>query len=563
MDPLKPFFKEAKEMFSKYDSEISFSEPPDKKLGDISTTLCFELAKRYRKSPDELAEEIVDSIDLESFDYISEVRAVNGYINLFFDSRSLMELTMRTVYEYGDRYGKTKERSGYVILEHTSANPNGPLHLGHARNTIIGDTLARLLSSVGYKLERQFYVNDMGRQIAVLVWYCLKEGIPETDEKFDHVIASLYVKANEELEKNPDREKEIINIMRKYEKKDPEIDAIFKKIVDSCLKSQKETLEKIKVFHDNFVWESKFVWNSDVKKILERLKESRYAKFDRSFSLDLHEFGIEKDLILLREDGTTLYPLRDIAYHLWKLEKSDLAIDILGSDHKLPFKQLIQAIKILGFEKTPEAVFYEFISLPEGSMSTRRGIYISLDDLIDETIKRAYAEVKKRRPDLSEEEMKKISEIVGIGAIRYNIIRIAPEKPITFKWEEALDFERQGSPFIQYAHARACKILEKDFIPDLEEVDVSLLKDDHEIHLIKQISKFPRIVLESALEFKPHLLANYAQELATLFNRFYKYLPVLKAETDLKKARLALVYCSKVTLKNSLNILGIESPRSM
>ncbi len=563
MDPLKPFFKEAKDMFSKYDPEISFSEPPDAKLGNLSTTFCFELAKKYRKSPKELAEEIVESLDLKLFDNISDVRAVNGYINLFFDSRSLSELTMKTVYEYGDEYGKTKERSGYVILEHTSANPNGPLHIGHARNTIIGDTIARLLSSVGYNLEKQFYVNDMGRQIAVVVWYYLKKGIPKSEEKFDHVISSIYVEANRELEENPSLEKEIIDIVRKYENKEPEIESVFKKIVDLCLKSQKETLEQINVRHDNFVWESKFVWEGNISKVLDRLKESNYAKLDGSFSLNLSEFGIEKDLVLLREDGTTLYPLRDIAYHLWKLEKSDLAVDILGSDHKLPFNQLIHAIKILDYEKIPEAVFYEFISLPEGAMSTRRGIYISLDDLIIEAINRAYAEVKKRRSDISEEEMEKISKIVGIGAIRFNIVRIAPEKPITFKWEEALDFERQGSPFIQYAHARACKILEKDSIPGIDEIDISLLKDNYEIDLIKQISKLPQIVLESAVYYKPHLLANYAQELATLFNRFYRFLPVLKAKPDLKKARLALVYCSKATLKNSLNILGIEAPKSM
>jgi arginyl-tRNA synthetase len=232
-------------------------------------------------------------------------------------------------------------------------------------------------------------------------------------------------------------------------------------------------------------------------------------------------------------------------------------VDILGADHKLVSSQLSRALEILG-EDAPELIIYEFISLPEGSMSTRRGVFISLDDLLDESVKRAYEEVDKRRPDESTKLKSSISESVGTGAVRFNVVKIAPEKSLVFRWEDALDFEKQGSPFIQYAYARACRILEHE--KPSSDFDIKELKEN-EAALLKLLSKFPWIVKASAASRKPAILATYTSELASAFHRFYMFEPVLKSNE--KDFRLNLVYTAAIVLENALNLLGIDALEKM
>jgi arginyl-tRNA synthetase len=269
---------------------------------------------------------------------------------------------------------------------------------------------------------------------------------------------------------------------------------------------------------------------------------------------------MDKEFVLTRADGTSLYTTRDLAYHIWKLSNCDEAVNVLGEDQKLAMQRLGVTLKLLGEEKMPRIVFYSFVSLPEGRMSTRKGVVVNLDDLLDEAVARAYVEVDKRRKDLPEDKKRKIADLVGIGAVRFDIIRVAPEKSITFKWEQALDFEKQGAPFIQYSHARTCSILEKarpgDFNPDM-------LREKEEVALVKKMAMLPYVVSTASSELKPHLLANYARELAETFNQFYRFVPVLSAEPDLREARLALVDASRITLANALDLLGIAAPEEM
>ena len=273
--------------------------------------------------------------------------------------------------------------------------------------------------------------------------------------------------------------------------------------------------------------------------------------------------GRNTKFFFTRSDGTTLYATRDVAYHLWKAKHADILINVLGEDHKLEAKQVEIALKLIGAETIPKAVFYSFVTLPGGKMSTRRGRVVYLDDLIDEAVARAFEEVKKRRGnELTEEKIKHIAKLVGLGSIRYNILKIQPEKDIVFKWEDALNFEGYSAPFIQYAHARASSILRK--MPSPGKVDVKPLTHQQEIALVKLLARFPGVVREACGNNRPNLVANYLYDLAAQFNQFYRDCPVIKAENKkLRDARLALVQATSITLRNGLYLLGISAPEEM
>lgn len=527
------------------------SEPPAE-MGDLSSTVAFELASRLRRSPMDIARDLAANATKRGL--IDRVDAVNGYLNFHLDYNEAAGLIIKEVLHEGDGYGRGRNK-GKIILEHTSANPDGPLHIGHGRNAIIGDTLARVLRFSGYDVETHFYVNDMGKQLAVVVWG-LRRFKLDLQKKKDAAVAEVYVKANQLLEEDEAAQGEIGELIKRYEEGDEDVEKEFREAAEYCLSGIRETLNRLGIGHDRYVWESRFVRDSSVSKVLEKLRKTRYAKKNEVLSLDLRSFGLEKELVLTRSDGTHLYATRDIAYHIWKANLGRV-IDILGADHKLLANQLRAVHSILGVPE-PEVIIYEFITLPEGSMSTRRGVFISVDDLLEESVRRAYAEVDKRRGESPRKLKEEIAEAVGVAAVRFNILRIAPEKPMVFRWEEALDFERQGSPFVQYAYARACRILEKETPPDAFSVKEL---SENEKALLRAIGRFPDIVEQASDSRKPSLLAGYAVDLADCFHRFYMFEPVLKSGK--KDFRLNLVQAAKITLGNLLQLMGIQALEKM
>jgi arginyl-tRNA synthetase len=538
--------------------EIKFEEPPNPEMGDLATSVAFQLAGQLKKSPVEIAKNIKESIVIE--EPFERVESIGPYLNFFLNNAQFSKMVLKTV---GEDYGSLDEKNDKVILEHTSANPNGPLHIGHIRNAIIGDSLARVLKASGFQVETQYYVNDMGRQIAMIVW-----GLENLDyqmdfkEKPDVEIGKLYFQVNQALKENPEIKDEVSSILKTYEEENKaDLESKFKGVVQKCLEGVEETSKRLHINHDRFVWESQFVRDGTVAKILDALQD--YTTQNEVLYLDLTDYGIEKELILTRSDGTSLYTTRDLAYHLQKSDESDVVVDVLGSDHKLAIDQLKIALGLLG-GKSPEVIFYEFITLPEGSMSTRRGVFISVDQLMDEAFQRALQELEERRPELSESEKNEIAEIIGIGAIRYFIARLSPEKHLVFKWDEALSFER-GCASIQYAHARACKLLEKTGEVDLSSVNIDDLNfqelDTLEVDLLKTIARFSNIIENSARDLRVHPVAQYALELAGSFNKFYKSVPVIGSEKEL--LRIILVDKARITIRNCLDLLGIEAPTSM
>lgn len=534
--------------------KLFFSEPPEKELGDAASSIAFELSKELKKSPKAIAEKIAEKI--KKGRYLKEARAFRGYVNFFADYAEIFE----GIKNIDESFGRSKEKQREkIILEHTSANPDGPLHIGHMRNAIIGDALARLLRFYGYAVEVHYYLNDMGKQIAKIIYAIEKLGKKiESKQKHDYEVARIYIEANRIIEeKNLDSE--VSKILEAYEKGDKNIGRKFREVVDYCFSGIKQTLDKLRVKHDRVIYESSFIKSKKLEEVVEKLKKTEYAKSENgAVYLELKIFGIDKELYLTRKDGTSLYAARDIAYHVSKLEEGK-CINILGSDHKLLAKQVSAALAILGYDK-PEVIIHEFISLPGGRMSTRKGIFITADEVIEETIKRAYDEVDKRRKELSAEKKKEIAEKLGIASLRFSIARVAPEKHMQFSWEEALDFEKQGMPFIMYAYARACKVLEKAGKIDMSKVKTREF-NSYEKELISLISKFPLIIKKSAKERKPSILTSYLTLLASAFHAFYMHCRIIGSEEE--KQRLLLTHACKIILEKGISIIGAEVTSEM
>jgi len=531
---------------------------------DIASSVAFRLAPVCKKSPADIASMLAASVKVPENGLIDRVETKGPYLN-FFINQTFLDRTVSAIRAQGRDYGSQDGR-GKVILEHTSANPNGPLHVGHIRNSIIGDTLGRILEKAGYDVETQYYINDMGRQIAIVSW-ALEHFDFDTEKKSDHAIADIYIQANRVLNDEPDKKADIDELIQRIEHGDPDVAERFKHAVDLAMEGIKHTLGRMNIHHDSFAWESTYVRNSDVNTTVGRIKDTgRTVIDDGALMVDLSDYGFEKKLVIQRSDGTSLYTTRDLAYHLWKARQCDRMIDVLGADHKLISGQLKAVLNALG-EDEPEIVIFEFVSLPEGSMSTRRGKFISTDELLDQINTQALVEVEKRRPDTSDDFKQEVANFVGIGAIRYDVVKVSPEKSTVFNWREALDFEKQGAPFIQYSHARACSILANAEesgvkLADLEH-DISVLVEDQEIKLIKNLARLSAVIDTASADLKPHHLATYAREVADSFNQFYRYVPVLNAEVSLRDSRLVLVDCARNVLSILLETLGLHAPKSM
>ncbi|MGI6471600.1 MAG: arginine--tRNA ligase [Candidatus Methanomethylophilaceae archaeon] len=529
---------------------------------------CFTMAKVLRSAPKDIAEKIASIITPSGT--VSSVSALNGYVNFTVDTDRLVEETLKEIISEGENYGKRDPTGVRVIVEHTSINPTGPIHVGRARNPIIGDTLARCLRMCGNEVTTEYYVNDVGRQVVVLTWGVMNipEGSVKEEErdKNDHRLVAYYREANRRMEEDPEVSEEIYEMLRKFEKGDQEVISAVRRTTETMLEGLNRSLDDLNVSLDVYTWESDFIADGSAVEVVNRLKGTQYAgqTEDGAWYLELAYFGVQgknTKFTFTRSDGTTLYTTRDVAYHLNKFCRSDRVINVLGEDQKLGAQYLSLALKIYGCAMEPEPMFYAFVSLPEGKMSTRRGVVVYLDDLIDEAVERAYLEIKKRRDDMPEEKMREVARIIGVGAIRYNVVRVQPEKQFVFTWEDALNFDGNSGPYLQYVHARACSLLRRagDFEYDF---DSSKLTDEYEIKLVKTLSRYRSVLQEAGNLKKVHMLPAYSHEVASAFNQFYAALPVLSAGEN-TNARLTLVECTRTVLKSVLECMGMGAPEEM
>jgi len=567
--------------------DLGLEEPPDDVASVLASSVAFRLAGEAGAAPPQVAGQIADEIDADDLTYVSEIQTQGPYLN-FLPSDAYLADTLADATD--DDYGTLPDREESVVVEHTSANPTGPVHVGRARNPIIGDAVSNLLDFAGYDVDRHYYVNDAGRQMAVFTWAYETfdeeelEEEPERD-RIEYDLVRYYRKGNAYLENASESEveaaeAEIESIMQGLEAGDEEAYERVSEVVDQVLGGMTECLARLPAEFDEFVKETRFMRNGDTDDLVARLKELDEAVYEEdAWQLELEDHGIDKNLVFLRSDGTSLYATRDLAHHEWKFDNYDSAVTVLGEDHKLQAKQLRTTLELLDNDTDGlQQVLYSYVNLPEGKMSTRRGTGVDLDDLLDEAIDRARQEVEDRLDDrirddeLDEDDIERIAHQVGIGAVRYDIVSKQPTKAITFEWDRALDFEAQSAPYVQYVHARCCGILEEAGIDpetgmdDVETaVDADLLATEAERDLLETIARFPAVVDEAADDLEPHQIATYTREFADRFNAFYRECPVLAddVDPDVREARLALVAASKHAVANALSILGVAAPRSM
>jgi len=526
--------------------DLKLEIPKDPTLGDYAFP-CFLLAKALKKNPVEIAQDLAKKIKLNGI--INKVEVKGPYLNFFIKKKELVSDVIKEIVSKDD-YGSLGVGKGKkMLVEHTSINPNASPHVGRARNALIGDSIVRMLRFQGYKVEVHYFVNDIGKQIAMLV-YGSKGKVT-----FDKLL-KLYVDINNKIKEDPSLEKKVFEILNKLENNDKKIKDEFRKIVDICIKGQSKIFGELGIKYDKYDYESKYLFDKSTSAILKKFDKlgKLFKDEDGRMVLDQEGFDLAMKspvLVLTRGDGTSLYPLRDIAYHM-DVKKGE-SIILLGEDHKLYAQQIKVALDMLE-AKVPRSVHYSFILLQEGKMSTRKGTVVLLEDFMKEAMDKAKKEISKRYDHIDEDNARKIA----YGAIKYAILKISNEKNVIFNWDTALNFEGDSGPYLQYAYARICSILRKADVKIDSKIDYNLLDKDEEIELVKKLGMFPKVVLTASTELKPNLIANYVFELSSLFSNFYNSCPVLKAGPETKKARLVLIECVKKVIKNGLQLLGID-----
>jgi arginyl-tRNA synthetase len=616
---------------------ITLNKTPNIEYGQLSSSLCFELAKKLNRKPLDLAENLVGAIEKSGFVLIDKVTSAGaGYINFHVKFVKFSQLTLGSVKELGFEYGFVKtDKPKKLIVEHTSVNPLHPIHIGQARNPMLGDALARILQYRGHEVSRHYYIDDVGRQSSVLAYGYAKLGKPIPTEKADLFIGKIYtvtsciveinrlkkarelaivihsaddlIKANKEIdewmsiaaelkEKYPvlfealiakigqdeNPEEEINRLNRAYEDGEPIAKQLIREVSDLCLEGFRETMKRVGITYDSWDWESDFVWSTQVSEVLQKLKTSSFVYSEKGVvefeaekvvqvlglkaKLGLSENNEVPPLTLGRADGTTLYTTRDIAYTLWKFKQAQKVINVIGMEQSLAQLQLKIALYAMGYSEYAENLVhfaYNLVTLPGYKMSSRRGHYITFDDVLNEAVQRAYEEVSKRSPALSEDEKHKIADFVGLGAVRYALVDVDSSKPVVFTWERVLNFETNSAPYVQYTHARACSILRKA-AREPEKPDFEMLTEKLEHELILNIASFPDMFIEATEYLKPNMIADYTNALADKFNTFYNAFPVIKADSQqLSDARIALTQAIKTVMHNALTLIGVVAPEKM
>ncbi len=604
--------------YTQVDFDISEASRPE--FGDVSCNIGFLLAKILKKKPFDIAQTLAQECKKTLGIYVSDVSAHNsGYLNFTANYQLLIPQVIKSSLD--TNYGQVDlGKNSKMVIEHTSVNPNKALHVGHVRNIIIGDTIARILDKASYDVSVLNYVDDSGLQVADIIVGFKYGGYsdkPPEGQKFDHYCGDVvYVKITERYEIDKHLAEMRSHVLKELEEGTSEIAKFGDDITRRVLEEQLKTCWRLGVTYDCLNFESQIIRSQLWSMVFEKMKSMGIADLEqegKNAGCWVIKADDEEDKVLVRSNGTATYVAKDIPYAAWKLgiledpfyykhyaiqktgkvlwqttlDNKDAKMHFTGDrvitviDSRQSRLQKIITRIMSDFKSKPDSYVhlgYESVTLSPATaktldldtggksiqMSGRKGIYVSADYVLDILSSRTFSETKKRNPELDEMNLVKISEQVAIGALRYSMIKQDLDKIITFDLTESLSLEGDTGPYIQYAHARALRILEKSGKTLNFDANLALLDTVYEKDLTKIIGKFDLQVEDAAKNLSPKIISKYCYHLAVSFNAFYEHVKVLTADSeDIINARLCLVYSFKETLAKALRLLGIDAPERM
>jgi len=553
--------------------------PPKPEFGDLSLP-CYNIAKLAGKSAVEIAEFLVGKIKLN--DVVVAAKAVGPFINFTFSKTKLAEGAIGEILNEKIKYGLNKiGKNKRVMIEFSNANTHKEYHVGHLRNIAYGDAITKILTANGFKAIPVSYVNDFGIHVAKTLWALEKF---YKDEKFPqprsaersrrspfvkggskgYFLGKVYVRACAELEKDKSANAEVGEIMKKIESRSGREYKLWQKTRNWSIDGFAKIYKELGVKFEHIFYESEFI-DKGLELVAELYKKEFLIKSQGVVIADLekHNLGV---LVFLRADGTALYPVADLplAEEKFKKYKIDQSIHVVDARQSLYFKQLFKVLELLGFKQEMKHLSYDFVKLPEGMMSSRTGKVITYEDLRAQAMKKAAAETKKRHKNWSEKKINEVSDKLVNGALKFEMIKVGADKVITFDIEQALRFEGNTAAYLQYTGARINSINKKS----KEKLEIKNLKFENLIEpkenkIVNKLAKYPEIVEIAGRNYDPSELAKYLFDLAREFNDYYHAVPVLKAKTEVRQARLALISAVSQVIKNGLGLLGIEAVEEM
>lgn len=535
---------------------IEISVPPKEGMGDYCLP-CFKIKIDNLNNPNEKANYILEHLTFDK-NIILDAFVVGPYLNFNINKESLGKIVLEKIENLSDKYGSTNEGIGKsLLIEHTSINPNASPHIGRSRNSIIGDFLVHLYKFNGYDIDREYFVNDIGKQIAMLL-IAVKKYSDINSVTFDEML-SLYIKINDEAKEDENIEKEVFKYLNELENGNDIVRNEFKSITDICVEGQKKIFDKMDIHWDTFTHESDFVFGHITKTILDKINEKGKLKEDENGRLyvDLTGYNIPTKtpvLILTREDKTSLYPLRDIAYTMYKMNKNkDVNLIVLGEDQKVYMEQISAVMDILGYS-SPKLISYSFVLLNGDKMATREGKVVLLEDFINATIDKLKVSFSERGTELTNDEYLSLAS----SCIKYNMLNINRGKNINFNLDDATNFTGNSAIYILYNYVRIKSILNKC---DLNKnYDNLILKTKTEEQIIKKLYDFEDTVKETVKTNESVIITKYLNDLCGLFSKYYEETCILKEEnSDLKNSRLLLLDAVRIIIENGTNILGIKT----
>ncbi|MCC0692056.1 arginine--tRNA ligase [Clostridioides sp. ZZV14-6387] len=554
--------KEKIEDLSKEEIEALIEVPPNKDMGDYAFP-CFKLAKVFRKAPNMIANELAESI--EPSGEITKVIQLGGYVNFFVNKSQLAETVIKKVLEEKENYGHSdfgKDKT--VIVEYSSPNIAKPFHIGHIRTTVIGNALYKIYDSQGYKTIRINHLGDYGTQFGKLIVAFKKWGEKEVVESNPiPELLKLYVRFHDEAEQYPEMEDEARAWFTKLENGDEEAKELWQWFRDESLKEFNRVYKLLDIEFDSLAGES--FYSDKMGEVIELLEEKKLLIESKGAKIvDLEEYKMPPALIT-KNDGSTLYMTRDLAAAIYRKEtyNFDKCIYVVGSQQNLHFQQWFKVIELMGYDWAKDLVHVGFgmVALEEGTMSTRKGRVVFLEDALNQAIDKTKDIILAKNPNAK--NVDEISKQVGVGAVVFQELSNSRIKDYTFSWERTLSFDGETGPYVQYTHARCCAVLRKAEEEITSDIDYSLLADEDSAEVLRVIESFNKNILLALKKNEPHIVTRFMLDLAQAFNKFYHDNPILVENLEIRKARLALVLATKQTLENSLKLLGMHAPERM